>query len=101
MQAVGFFWWPLLSIASFWSQFQDGLSAAERVFALIDAEPKVVQVAAEPVGTLEGASSSATCASPIPVPRPCCPTSRLSIRPKRDGGAGGPYRRGQEQHRAG
>ncbi|MCK6627682.1 MAG: ABC transporter ATP-binding protein/permease [Anaerolineae bacterium] len=43
MQSVGFFWFPLLGIASFWSQFQDGLSAAERVFALIDAEPKVVQ----------------------------------------------------------
>ena len=50
MQAVGFFWWPMLNIASFWSQFQDGLSAAERVFALIDAEPKVKQIAAEPVG---------------------------------------------------
>ncbi len=50
MQAVGFYWWPMLGIASFWSQFQDGLAAAERVFALIDAEPKVVQTAAEPVG---------------------------------------------------
>jgi len=50
MQAVGFFWFPMLNIASFWSQFQDGLSAAERVFALIDAEPKVTQIAAEPVG---------------------------------------------------
>ncbi len=54
MQAVGFFWWPLMSIASFWSQFQDGLSASERVFALIDAEPKVVQMASEPVKLLEG-----------------------------------------------
>lgn len=43
MQSVGFFWFPLLGIASFWSQFQDGLSAAERVFALIDAEPRVIQ----------------------------------------------------------
>jgi ATP-binding cassette subfamily B protein len=43
MQAVGFYWWPMMGIASFWSQFQDGLSAAERVFALIDAEAKVVQ----------------------------------------------------------
>jgi ATP-binding cassette subfamily B protein len=50
MQSVGFFWFPLISIASFWSQFQDGLSASERVFALIDAEPKVVQVASELVG---------------------------------------------------
>jgi len=54
MQAVGFYWWPLMSIASFWSQFQDGLSASERVFALIDAEPKVVQAAAEPVEQLDG-----------------------------------------------
>lgn len=54
MQTVGFFWWPIMNISSFWSQFQDGLSAAERVFALIDAEPKVVQVAAEPVGDLTG-----------------------------------------------
>jgi ABC-type multidrug transport system fused ATPase/permease subunit len=47
MQSVGFFWFPLLGIASFWSQFQDGLSAAERVFALIDAEPRVIQLANE------------------------------------------------------
>jgi ATP-binding cassette subfamily B protein len=54
MQALNFFWWPMMGIASFWSQFQDGLSASERVFALIDAEPKVVQAAAEPVAKLEG-----------------------------------------------
>ncbi|MFQ5435770.1 MAG: ABC transporter ATP-binding protein, partial [Anaerolineae bacterium] len=54
MQTVGFFWWPLMNIASFWSQFQDGLSASERVFALIDAEPKVQQTGDEPVGRLNG-----------------------------------------------
>jgi ATP-binding cassette subfamily B protein len=54
MQAVGFYWWPLINIASFWSQFQDGLAAAERVFSLIDAKPKVVQLASEPVTRLEG-----------------------------------------------
>jgi ATP-binding cassette subfamily B protein len=54
MQAVGFFWFPMMSIASFWSQFQDGLSAAERIFALIDAEPHVVQTATEPVGQMRG-----------------------------------------------
>jgi ATP-binding cassette, subfamily B, bacterial len=54
MQSVGFFWFPLISIASFWSQFQDGLSASERVFALIDAEPKVRQTAAEPVSDASG-----------------------------------------------
>jgi len=57
MQAVGFYWWPLINIASFWSQFQDGLAAAERVLALIDAEPKVIQAASEPVGRLAGAIS--------------------------------------------
>ena len=54
MQAVGFYWWPMMNIASFWSQFQDGLSAAERAFALIDAEPKVEQISDEPVGKLDG-----------------------------------------------
>jgi ABC-type multidrug transport system fused ATPase/permease subunit len=54
MQAVGFYWWPMMNIASFWSQFQDGLSAAERAFALIDAEPKVEQISREPVGKLDG-----------------------------------------------
>jgi ATP-binding cassette subfamily B protein len=54
IQALGLFWFPLTSIASFWSQFQDGLAAAERVFALVDAEPRVIQVANEPVGRLEG-----------------------------------------------
>jgi ABC-type multidrug transport system fused ATPase/permease subunit len=47
MQAVGFFFFPFLSIASFWSQFQDGLSAAERVFSLVDSVPKVIQTGAE------------------------------------------------------
>ncbi|MBP7095890.1 MAG: ABC transporter ATP-binding protein [Spirochaetia bacterium] len=43
MTAVGRFWWPMLNLASFWSQLQDGFSAAERVFALIDREPRVRQ----------------------------------------------------------
>ncbi|NDJ76032.1 MAG: ABC transporter ATP-binding protein [Chloroflexi bacterium] len=43
IQGLMMFWFPLTSIASFWSQFQLGLAAGERVFALIDAESKVVQ----------------------------------------------------------
>jgi len=54
MQGVQRYLWPLMSVASFWSQFQDGLSAAERVFALIDAEPKVQQTGDEAVEHLEG-----------------------------------------------
>jgi ATP-binding cassette subfamily B protein len=54
MQAVAFFWWPIIGIASFWSQFQDGLAASERVFALIDTDPKVIQSASNPVPKLQG-----------------------------------------------
>ncbi|MBN8618610.1 MAG: ABC transporter ATP-binding protein [Anaerolineae bacterium] len=43
IQGLALFWFPLTSIASFWSQFQLGLAAGERVFALIDADAKVVQ----------------------------------------------------------
>ncbi len=39
------FWFPLSNLASFWSQIQGGLSACERVFALIDAEHTVKQIA--------------------------------------------------------
>jgi ABC-type multidrug transport system fused ATPase/permease subunit len=44
VESINLFWFPLTSIASFWSQFQLGLSASERVFALIDAEPLVTQI---------------------------------------------------------
>jgi ABC-type multidrug transport system fused ATPase/permease subunit len=53
-QAIGIFWFPLTGIASFWSQFQQGLSASERVFALIDAEPRVVQKDDRPADGLAG-----------------------------------------------
>jgi ATP-binding cassette subfamily B protein len=48
------FWFPMINIAAFWSQFQAGLSAAERVFALIDAEPVVQQIDHRPVPALRG-----------------------------------------------
>ena len=54
LQAVALFWFPLTSIAAFWSQFQQGLAASERVFALIDAQPRVVQTDNQPVGRLAG-----------------------------------------------
>jgi ATP-binding cassette subfamily B protein len=40
---LDYFFFPVLNLASFWAQVQAGLSASERVFALIDAEPAVVQ----------------------------------------------------------
>lgn len=54
VQGMSMFWYPLTSIASFWSQFQLGLAAGERVFALIDAEPKVVQTGNEPLPAARG-----------------------------------------------
>src|SRR5579859_3077800 len=54
VQSIGLLWFPVTSIASFWSQFQLGLSASERVFALLDAEPRVRQVDQQPVGRLAG-----------------------------------------------
>jgi ATP-binding cassette subfamily B protein len=48
------FWSPMLNLSAFWSQVQSGLSAAERVFALIDAESAVTQIGHRPVHTLRG-----------------------------------------------
>ena len=52
--SVDRFWFPMISLSAFWSQFQAGLAAAERVFALIDAEPTVRQMADLPAGALRG-----------------------------------------------
>ncbi|MCA0458743.1 MAG: ABC transporter ATP-binding protein/permease [Chloroflexi bacterium] len=54
IQGLSLFWFPLTSIASFWSQFQQGLAAGERVFGLIDAEAKVVQTDNKPVKEVKG-----------------------------------------------
>jgi ABC-type multidrug transport system fused ATPase/permease subunit len=54
IQGIGLFMIPLTSIASFWSQFQIGLAAGERVFGLIDAEPKVVQIGNEKLPEVHG-----------------------------------------------
>ncbi|MFX0064652.1 MAG: ABC transporter ATP-binding protein [Candidatus Hermodarchaeota archaeon] len=43
LQSLWLLFFPLLTLASFWPQFQAGLSAAERIFALIDSPPVVVQ----------------------------------------------------------
>ncbi|HSM59124.1 MAG TPA: ABC transporter ATP-binding protein, partial [Candidatus Sulfomarinibacteraceae bacterium] len=54
VEGMALFWFPLTSIASFWSQFQLGLAASERVFALIDAEPRVTQSDDRPAPALQG-----------------------------------------------
>lgn len=54
IQGVERFWFPVTSVAAFISQFQQGLSAAERVFALIDAENTLIQTDNQPVDSLRG-----------------------------------------------
>ena len=54
VNSVDRFWFPMLNLSAFWSQFQAALSATERVFALMDAPPAVVQHANLPVTVLRG-----------------------------------------------
>jgi ATP-binding cassette subfamily B protein len=54
LQSLDRFFFPVLNLSSFWAQVQSGLSSAERIFALIDAEPAVKQVASNPVPPLKG-----------------------------------------------
>ena len=48
------FFFPVLNLSAFWAQIQAGLSAAERAFALIDADPNVVQTDYQDVPPLKG-----------------------------------------------
>ena len=48
------FFFPIQNLSAFWAQIQQGLAAAERVYALIDADPNVVQSARRDVPRLQG-----------------------------------------------
>ncbi|MBK9924286.1 MAG: ABC transporter ATP-binding protein [Anaerolineales bacterium] len=48
------FFFPVLNLSAFWAQIQAGLSAAERAFALIDADPNVIQTDKRDVPALKG-----------------------------------------------
>ena len=54
INSVDRFWFPMLNLSAFWSQFQAALSATERVSALMDAKPAVVQQGNLPVTSLRG-----------------------------------------------
>ena len=54
IQSLDRFFFPVLNLSSFWAQVQSGLSAAERVFALIDAEPAVKQIDQRQAPRLKG-----------------------------------------------
>lgn len=48
------FFFPIQNLSAFWAQIQQGLAAAERVYALIDADPNVVQTDKRNVPQLRG-----------------------------------------------
>lgn len=54
IQSLDKFFFPMLNLSAFWAQVQSGLSASERVFALIDAESAVEQIGARPIPQLTG-----------------------------------------------
>jgi ATP-binding cassette, subfamily B, bacterial len=54
LQSLDRFFFPVLNMSAFWAQVQSGLSAAERIFALIDAEPAVIQTDHREVPSLNG-----------------------------------------------
>ncbi len=54
IQSVERFWFPIINLASFWGQLQQGLSSAERIFALIDSTNKVNQIADVHIEKLNG-----------------------------------------------
>lgn len=54
IQGVDRFLFPIINLVSFWSQFQQGLASAERVFALIDAENTLNQIDDKPGNDIKG-----------------------------------------------
>ncbi len=54
VQGIDRFLFPFINLAAFWSQFQQGLSAIERVFALIDAENTIIQNDDQPANNIQG-----------------------------------------------
>lgn len=52
--SLGRFFDPVMNLSAFWSNIQSGLSAAERIFALMDAEPNVIQDEKRDVHKLRG-----------------------------------------------
>jgi ATP-binding cassette subfamily B protein len=54
LQSLDRFLFPVMNLTSFWTNIQNGLSASERVFALIDTPNRVVQTAKNHVPQLKG-----------------------------------------------
>jgi ATP-binding cassette subfamily B protein len=54
VSTVDRFWFPVTNLSAFWSQFQQGLAAAERVFALMDVDSAVIQSDEQEVEAFHG-----------------------------------------------
>ncbi|NSW51667.1 MAG: ABC transporter ATP-binding protein [Anaerolineae bacterium] len=54
LQSLDRFLFPILNLSTFWTNIQNGLAAAERIFALIDSPPTVVQTGHQKVENLCG-----------------------------------------------
>jgi ATP-binding cassette subfamily B protein len=54
IQGVDRFWFPFINMAAVWSQFQQALSATERIFALIDADNTLIQFDQKEADDLKG-----------------------------------------------
>jgi ATP-binding cassette subfamily B protein len=54
LQSLDRFFFPVMNLSSFWAQVQSGLSAAERVFSLVDAESTVKQTGQRKIYTIQG-----------------------------------------------
>jgi ATP-binding cassette subfamily B protein len=54
IMSLGRFFDPVMNLSAFWSNIQSGLSAAERIFALMDTESNVIQTEKLDVPLLKG-----------------------------------------------
>jgi ATP-binding cassette subfamily B protein len=79
--SLGRFFDPVMNLSAFWSNIQSGLSAAERIFALMDAEPNVVQTGNQDVPNLKGAIQFENVSFRYAENEPVLSEFSLSIRP--------------------
>ncbi len=92
------FFFPVLNLSAFWAQIQAGLSAAERVFALIDADPNVVQTDKRDVPPLKGEIHFEHVHFRYTDNEPILTDFNLLIQPGENSGPGRSHRRGQVIH---
>lgn len=81
LQGVDRFYFPILNLSTFWSQFQQALSSTERIFALIDADNTVLQKDNQPVEQLKGKIEFENVTFAYPDGTPVLKNFNLTIQP--------------------